>query len=58
MRCSSPVWPPGSDISSVILTVHDDCEQAVKQRLEALVSAGDDLVEDLNTKSKWNIYSD
>lgn len=32
----------------MILTVHYDCEQAVKQRLEALVSAGDDFVEDLN----------
>lgn len=48
--CSSPVWPPESDISSVILTVHYDCEQAVEQRLEALVSAGDDFVENLNTK--------
>lgn len=48
--CSSPVWPPESDISSVILTVHYDCEQAVKQRLEALMSAGDDFVENLNTK--------
>lgn len=36
----------------MILTVHYDCEQAVKQRLEALVTTGDDFVEDLNMKSK------
>lgn len=47
----SPVRPPGGDISSVILTVHYDSEQAVQQRLEAMVSAGDHLVEDLKTKS-------
>lgn len=33
-----------------VLTVHDDGEQAVEQRLEALVSAGDDFVKDLNTQ--------
>lgn len=33
-----------------VLTVHDDGEQTVEQRLEALVSAGDDFVKDLSTR--------
>lgn len=45
--------PPEGSICTVILTVHYDGEQAVEQRLETLVSAGDDFVEDLNmTKYK------
>lgn len=40
--------PPGGSICTVILTVHYDGEQAVEQRLETLMSAGDDFVEDLN----------
>lgn len=45
---SSVAPPPGGSICTVILTVHYDGEQAVEQRLETLVSAGDDFVEDLN----------
>lgn len=45
---SSPIWSPGRDKSAVILTVHYDGEQAVEERLETLVSTGDDFVEDLN----------
>jgi len=33
-----------------LLTVHDDGEQAVEQRLQPLVPGADDLMEDLNTQ--------
>lgn len=50
--CSSAISPVGGDISRVILTVHYDSQQAVKQRLQALVSTGDDFVEDLVVKQQ------
>lgn len=57
---SSVAPPPGGSICSVILTVHYDGEQAVEQRLETLVSAGDDFVEDLKTtkyleQTQWRL---
>lgn len=49
------LFDPRRGLSLVILTVHNDGEQAVKQRLEVLVSAGDDFVEDLNTQREFSI---
>lgn len=46
------MYPPGGAVSHVTLTVHYDCEQAVKQRLEPLVSTGDDFVEDLHVEKE------
>lgn len=46
-----PPLQQGAALSST-LTVHHDGEQAVEQRVEALVSTGDDFVEDLN-REKW-----
>lgn len=39
----------------MILTVHYDGEEAVEQRLEALVSTCDDFMEDLQMKHKEDL---
>lgn len=51
LHCGSSVGPSLKGWFALnVLTVHDDGEQAVEQGLEALVSAGDDFVKDLNTQ--------
>lgn len=52
LHCSAATQPLGVTFNYGILTVHDHSEQTVKERLEALMPAADDLMEDLNRTGK------
>lgn len=52
LHCSATTEPPGVTFNDGLLTVHDHSEQTVKERLEALMPAADDFMEDLNRTGK------